>query len=232
MSENAPTAVSTLILGESHCTAISRAIVDSGETNLTAIDVRVGAGPSKINEELFANLNPCRLILAFGGTEHNILGLVEAEPRFDFIWPPFEDFIGDRCLVPASALEELLAWRMHSALTRALSVRERFSCPVYALAPPPAFRVVDERAKLPSAFNDLLAAGIAPGTVRRKLYAMQCDLARAAYAKEDITYIPAPPAAVDEDGYLLRALWNKDPTHGNRTYGRLVVDHLKDVLDA
>ncbi len=231
MAENALTNMSVLILGESHCTAISRAIGDDVQDEFVAIDVRIGADASKVNFDLFSTFSPSKVLLAFGGTEHNVVGLIESEPRFDFLWPPFDDFDDDRCLVPASAIKEVIAYRVQSGLRRAMLVREQFSCPAFVLAPPPPFRAIDEKAQLPKAFTALLAAGIAPAALRRKLYAVQCDVMRSQYEALDIPFIPAPQNATDEDGYLLRKFWNRDPTHGNPAYGRAVIKHLRNKLD-
>ncbi|MES2302870.1 MAG: hypothetical protein V4521_12510 [Pseudomonadota bacterium] len=231
MAENALTNVPVLILGESHCTAISRAIGDDIRDKFVAVDVRIGADTSKINFDLFSDFCPSNILLSFGGTEHNIVGLIEAEPRFDFLWPPFDDFDDGRCLVPASAIEELIAYRVQSGLRRAMLVRERFSCPTFALAPPPPFRSIDEKTQLPQAFTTLLEAGIAPPALRRKLYAVQCEVMRRQYEALDIPFIPAPATATDEEGYLLRKFWNRDPTHGNPAYGRLVIKHLRGKFD-
>lgn len=231
MAEKPLINVPVLILGESHCTAISRGIGDDLQDDFIGIDVRPGADSSKINFELFSGLQPDRLVLAFGGTEHNIVGLIESEPAFDFIWPPFDDLDETRCLVPASAIEELVSYRVQSGLRRAMLVRERFSCPAYALAPPPPFKAIDEKTMLPKAFVGLLEAGIAPSALRRKLYALQCDVMQREYEALDITFIPAPRSAKDEDGFLLRNLWNRDPTHGNPNYGKLVLTHLREMLN-
>jgi hypothetical protein len=230
MAKQVPINVSVLILGESHCTAISRAIRDDLQDKFIGVDVRKGAGSSKINFDLFSNILPKKLVLTFGGTEHNILGLIEADPRFDFMWPPYDDFAPDRALIPACAIEELIRNRLHTSVQRALTVRDHFDCPAFALAPPPPFRAVDEKTKLPSAFDNLLEVGVTPATVRRKLYAVQCEVMYQAYAKSGIPFIAAPRAAQDEEGYLIRKLWNRDPTHGNPHYGRLVLDHLRKEL--
>lgn len=231
MSHSGSREKSVLILGESHCTAISRAIGDDLQGKFTAVDVRIGADASKINRNLYAKQKPAVLVLSFGGTEHNILGLIEGEPRYDFHWPKYDDFLTDRTLIPASAIEELLRWRLESSLLRAMSVRADFDCPAYALAPPPPFRDVDERFKLPKAFDNLLAAGISPPSVRRKYYAVQCHIMRQAYAERGIELLPAPPPSRDADGYLQRRFWNQDPTHGNPAYGALVLKHLEEQLD-
>ena len=225
------TKVEVLVLGESHSTAISRAIPDDLQDKFIGIDVRKGADSSKVNDSLFQGIEPQKLVLAFGGTEHNIIGLVEAEQNFDFVWPAFDDFDHQRCLVPASALEELIRYRLESSLLRALHVRRQFRCAAFALAPPPPFRAIDEKARLPSAFGDLLALGITPATIRRKFYSVQCQVMRETYARHEIAFLEAPAKSMDAEGYLHRKLWNRDPTHGNPAYGELVLKHLEAELD-
>lgn len=223
-----------LILGESHTNAVARAIEVAGEDDFVAIDVRnkgEATSGGKINFDSFAGYRPKHLVLAFGGTEHNILGLIETEPRFDFVWPPYETIEDGRTLVPSMAIQDLLAKRLQTALQRAIDVKARFNCSVRALAPPPPFLAFDERAKLPSAFAPLIEAGITPASVRLKLHAVLCTAMQKAYLEHGIELILAPLNSQDENGFLLRTLWNKDPTHGNATYGRLVLEHLKEELN-
>jgi hypothetical protein len=221
---------SVLILGESHCTAIARAISDSGTDDFVAIDVRNRAAGIKVDEASFDGYSPLHLVLAFGGTEHNLIGLIETEPKFDFLYPPFEDFDAGRSLIPSIAIESLLDSRIRSALQRALQVKSLFQCPVHVLAPPPPFFALDERAKLPSAFAPLIEAGITPSSIRRKLYTVLCKVMNRAYEINGVNCIDAPPASHDDHGYLRRTLWDKDPTHGNAAYGKLVIEHLKEQL--
>lgn len=230
MASRMPNDVEVLILGESHTTAISRAIADRIQDKFVCIDVRKGAGTSKVNEELFANIKPSKLILAFGGTEHNIIGMIESDPPFDLLWPPYDEIAPERMLIPASALEDMVRHRLESSVQRALMVRSMFNCPAFAIAPPPPFSAIDEKTKLPSAFTDLLEAGISPARIRRKLYSLQCHVMRETYAEHGIPFIFAPSAATDDEGFLLRRLWNRDPTHGNPHYGALMLDQIEERL--
>lgn len=230
MADPSLSQVPVLILGESHSTAISRAIEVTDNQSLISIDVRTGSDSSKVNFSLFDFYRPDKIVLAFGGTEHNIIGMIEGEPKFDFLSPSFDDFDTDRTLVPAAAIEEMLLWRMNSGLTRALRVRETFDCPAYAIAPPPPFLSIDAKTVLPSAYLALVEAGIAPAQIRRKLYAMQCTLMKSLYEEHGIAFIEAPRKVCDEDGFLLRKFWSSDPSHGNQHYGRILIQHLSKEL--
>lgn len=234
MSAQQQSDAAVLILGESHANALARAVEATGEINFTAIDVRNRAAAPDVGRIDFASFegySPQHLVLAFGGTEHNLIGLIETDPPFDLVYPPYETIEPGRKLVPSAALEDILSRRLKAGLRRALEVRARFDCTVHALAPPPPFLAFDERTQLPTAFADLIQAGVAPPGVRRKLYAVLCDAMRKAYLEHGIELISAPPSSRDEQGFLLRTLWNKDPTHGNLAYGRCVIDHLKEELN-
>lgn len=230
MAEPPLSEVPVLILGESHSIAISRAIEATDNQAFVSVDVRIGSDDSKINFESFNFYNPGKVVLAFGGTEHNIIGMIEGEPKFDFLWPPFDDFDIERTLVPAAAIEEMLLWRMRSGLTRALRVREVFDCPAYVLAPPPPFLSIDANTIVPKTFSALVEAGIAPAPIRRKLYAIQCKLTKSIYEEHGIAFIDAPRKTRDKDGFLLRKFWGRDPTHGNQHYGRILIRHLSNEL--
>ncbi|WP_126665538.1 hypothetical protein [Croceibacterium ferulae] len=234
MSAQQQFGAAVLILGESHANAIARAIKAADETDFVAIDVRnrsSAASGGKIDFDSFAGYRPRHLVLAFGGTENNLVGLIETDPPFDLVCPPYENIKDGRTLVPFAAIEEILSRRLQSGLQRALEVRSHFDCPVHALAPPPPFWSFDQRTQVPNAFADLIEAGIAPPSVRRKLYSVLCDAMRKAYLEHGIEFVAAPPSSQDEKSFLLRSLWDKDPTHGNAAYGRCVLEHLREELN-
>lgn len=224
------TEIPVLILGESHTIVLARAIENTGDSRFASVDVRPGSDGSKINLDLFSFYRPDNMVLAFGGNEHNIIGMFEGEPKFDFLLPPFEDFDAGRTLITANGIEEMIYLRLRGGLKRALRAREQFDCPAFALAPPPPVLGVDEKTTLPKAFSALLEAGVAPAPIRRKLYAMQCAVMKSLYEEHGISFIDAPRVVRDNDGFLLRRFWGRDPTHGNLRYGRVMLQHLSDEL--
>jgi hypothetical protein len=229
-ADQPPTEVPVLILGESHTIILARAVENAENSPFVSVDVRSGSDDSKINFDLFSFFRPGKVVLAFGGNEHNIIGMFEAEPKYDFLLPPFDDFDTGRTLIPAAAIEEVIHLRLHGGVKRALRARQLFDCPAYTLAPPPPFLAIDDRTTMPKAFSDLLDAGVAPAPIRRKLYALQCALMKSVYEEHGVAFIDAPREARDADGFLLRKLWGRDPTHGNLRYGRLLIQHLADQL--
>lgn len=233
MPRNISIDIPILLLGESHANAIARAVDADALTDIVAIDVRNKEAGIKVDDSSFVHYRPDHLILAFGGTEHNVLGLIESEPKFDFVYPPYLDFADGRALIPSTAIEALLKERIAPAVERAMFARSCFASigsTVHALAPPPPFLSMDQRVKLPKLFKPLLEAGITPANIRRKLYAVACKVIGESYASHGIKIIPAPTEALDDQGHLHRHLWDRDPTHGNDDYGRLVIGQLRKYI--
>lgn len=222
-----------VFFGDSHAHALIRALNKSGDqSGLTAVDIRRIEDEKTNNKTILTNLAQSypadHLFCCLGGTEYNLLGLIEADEPFDFLVTPDDTILPDRKPVPNGVIRSALAARMRSALGRMSEVRAQYSCPFTCVAPPPPFAHIDDTASLPRAFLPHLAKGIAPASVRRKLYMVQIGLLEAHCRAEGIGFLPAPVAVQDVDGFLLRNCWRNDPTHGNARYGAAVIGQMRD----
>lgn len=223
-----------VFLGDSHAHALIRALGrSSSDGDVTAVDVRRIEGDRANAKEIpltLAQTFPADVLFCcLGGTEYNLLGLIESAEPFDFMADADDSVLPGRKTVPNGLVRAALVSRMRSALGRMADVRAQYDCPFICVAPPPPFAVLDDTANLPRAFVPHLESGIAPASIRRKLYAVQVALLEAHCRNEGIGFMAAPAEALDSDGYLRREYWNNDPTHGNALYGQAVIGQMKGL---
>lgn len=221
-----------VFFGDSHAHALIRAQAKWGDQDdLTVVDIRRVGGGKTNDKTIPANLMQTypadQVFCCLGGTEYNLLGLIESDEPFDFLLTPNDAVLPERTPVPCGLVRAALAARLRSALGRIGEVRVQYNCPFACVAPPPPFARIDDAANLPRAFLPHLAKGIAPASVRRKLYTVQMQLLEAHCRKEGIAFLPAPSAVQDDAGFLLRRYWKDDPTHGNAWYGAAVIEQMR-----
>ncbi|WP_145985255.1 hypothetical protein [Altererythrobacter sp. B11] len=221
-----------VFFGDSHAHSLIRALAKgSGEEDLIAVDVRRikdgRANAKEIPGDLARAFPAEAVFCCLGGTEYNLLGLIESPQPFDFLLSPGDAVAPERTPVPHGLVRAALASRMRSSLARMADVRAQYECPFTCVAPPPPFAELDATVNLPRAFVPHLDKGIAPARLRLKLYNVQLELLQAHCRAEEITFMPAPSNATDDAGYLRREFWDKDPTHGNARYGQSVIEQIR-----
>lgn len=222
-----------VFFGDSHAHALIRACGNTGlGDNLVAVDIRRiedgRANAKDVPLGLAATYPADAVFCCLGGTEYNLIGLIESPEPFDFLASPQDTIIVGRIPVPNALVRAALELRMRSALGRMADVRAQYDCPFICVAPPPPFAELDDTANLPRAFLPHLAAGVAPPSVRRKLYDVQMELLEAHCTTNGIGFLPSPAEAQDQSGYLLRSFWKNDPTHGNDRYGNAVIKQMRE----
>lgn len=220
-----------VFFGDSHAHALIRAIARiGGYDGIVPIDIRriQGAGNSKVIPKNLAHDYPANAIFCcLGGTEYNLLGLIESVQPFDFFGSEDDTLLPGRQAVANGVVRHALASRMRSAFSRTDAVKEQYDCPVTYVAPPPPVAQIEDTDKLPRAFVPHLEKGISPASVRMKLYNLQIQLLDEHCKANSMHLMRAPDQTVDESGYLLREFWDNDPTHGNYLYGSAVLDQMK-----
>lgn len=223
-----------VFLGDSHTHALIRALAKSDkDKELDAVDVRRIKDGQTNDKEIPANLASIypadAVYCCLGGTEYNLLGLIESPAPFDFLLTPDDSVLPGRQVVSHGLVKAALLSRMRSALNRTAEIRAQYDCPFTLVAPPPPFAELDGNTNLPRAFLPYLDRGIAPASVRRKLYAIQMLLLEEHCREEGLPLMLAPEEARDADGYLRRNYWNNDPTHGNANYGKAVIGQIRSL---
>ena len=220
-----------LVIGNSHTTAIEAALDEQTRKRIAVVNLAVYFDPENrrnkvLRPEIVDLFKPRRIYCTFGGSEHNVFGLLESPMKFDFVTPRDLTLESGRSVVLAGMVRETLARAMTNALNNSRELRRLFDCPITYLCTPPPFRHLAEQAVLPRVFQETLHLGISPPAIRRKLHELHSDIARKAHAAMKIGFMEVPPACMDHEGYLLQPYWSKDPTHGNGRYGALVIEQI------
>ena len=68
--------------------------------------------------------------------------------------------------------------------------------------------------------------GVAPASLRHKLWRLHSHLVAEDCHAAGIEFVPAPPGAQDGRGYLAEAAYGDDSTHCNTWYGRRVIEQI------
>lgn len=224
-----------LVIGNSHTTAIVSALAKVPRPGVEAINILMhkreqGKAAKLIAPAMLDADRRSAIICSFGGSEHTVLGLLEAPQPFDFMTPETSDIDPGRAAIPYAMIEALLGSLLNTARANWRTTRAAFAGPIHQIASPPPFRDPPAGIEWPAAFIDQLDRGFTPPAVRLKLYRAHCAVVRAACAEFDIGYLEYPPQATDADGYLRDKYWTREPTHANGAYGNLVLDQIAATL--
>lgn len=166
------------------------------------------------------------------GNEYHFLGLVNHARPFDFVLEDAPDLplVPGAEIIPSGLMRARLNHAIGMARHTLAGLRAATTLPIWHIQSPPPVPDPDHIARHPSVFAGAIAErGVAPATLRLKLWRLQSDAYRAACAELGISFVPSPSAALDPDGFLRSAGWNPDPTHANAWYGALVLDQVEHL---
>ena len=229
-----PHCVSTkqfLVVGNSHTTAISLALSQSLDDRFDVINIATYFDPENhknktIPDDIVDLFKPEIIFCAFGGSEHNVLGLLEPPNPFDFMDPTDNLYDPSRNLICYSLIRDVLEKRMRRALMNLEKIRELYACPIAHICSPPPFYELDDGHVLPRVFQGNDQLSIAPPRLRLKLHRLHSSIFEAACKNLDVFFLKPPDGAIDDQGFLRREFMSRDPTHANALYGSLVVKQL------
>lgn len=243
-----------VVFGHSHLEALHKAASDRGSnefrflalseanpfTNPLVLIQKDGsqiANPAQLMrlDDLGAFDEGIDLISVIGGNAHNVLGLLRHSRPFDIVPPKAGNDEGDG-LPPAT---ELIPYEMmirhfeqrngrYTEFLRLLKPRVKGRL-WHLESPPPCPEEEFIRSNIDRYFKERLAAGITPIAIRYRLWRCHSDMIRRACNRIGITFIPAPPASMDESGFLRREGWG-NATHGNAWYGSQALDQIESAV--
>jgi hypothetical protein len=230
-----------LIIGQSHTEALvsvlrRREDPDVEIVNLNARDRDLKL-PDKIRRKDYLPTGDGRQLVVsmIGGNLYNTFGLIESVVRFDFAVPGEDEFVlsAGRQLISYELIKHYFSTSMNRGFLQSIKfLRDHYSTSrfVHICSPPPISDGAHIAAHPGGVFKDQIHLGIAPSTLRRKLYDLHTLVVSEFCLKEGIELLPPPPQAVTEDGFLARPYWKADPTHANGDYGLLVLDQIRGML--
>jgi hypothetical protein len=170
------------------------------------------------------------IVCCIGGGVHTVVGLVQDPRPFDLLLPgaTVDNTVPGTDLLPYDLVAASLRdrSRQHDQLLR-LVKQLAGDRPVWQLCPPPPLARDELLLSRPAGFADELnERGLAPSSLRWKLWRTSCDVLKEVCAEVGITCLDVPQESLDHDGFLREDLWGQDPTHGNEHYGVLVIEQL------
>jgi hypothetical protein len=176
------------------------------------------------------------MVMSIAGNHHNQIGLLNHPRKFDFVLPSAPDLplLGDHEVVPAAFIEATLASRLAYALRLLATLARTAQCRVVHLQSPPPNPSAEHIARHPDEmFKDAVEQyGVAPASVRLKLWKLHSALFRKACDELGIPFVPPPPEAVDPSGFLVERAWGRDATHASDWYGELVISQVEALAEA
>lgn len=196
-----------------------------------------GSDPSALHDAMRHDIatilrahNVRGVVSCIGGAVHNVIGLVNDPRPFDLLLP---DATTDDTLPGADVLPyDLVAASMrhhmsgHIVLMRILreSVGDR---PIFQLSPPQPIADAAEVRARPASFAEAIAErGVAPASLRWKLWRAACLVLAEECAPLAIRLLDVPAGSRDAAGFLREDCRGNDPTHGNDLFGLLQVEQL------
>jgi len=161
------------------------------------------------------------------GSEHVRFGLINQPRPFDFIAPdrPDDPLVADE-VVPYDMMRDLTR---PGIVTKIIAdIRQAAPLPLVQLSPPPPIRdAAFIRGKVTDAAMaaDLARWGVAPAAFRARVWRVCMATLREVCEANDVAFLPAPAAAVDDD-FCLAERFASDFVHANAGYGDLLLDQL------
>ena len=231
------------VVGNSHIASVSAAgqvVRDAGlehrvmRSSAHVVDQPDGSKAIKRETADFLHAEPGPIFSMIGGNGHNVFGLVYPQKPFDFYHPDYPD----RPPLPNWIIPYEQVWDsvMRRSETRLKELRALVAaCPgrvIHLESPPPIASQSWLTARLAPRME---AAGlnsyqVAAPSVRFKLWRIGSAIFREECARLGVPFLPAPPEASDENGFLRRRYW-RDPTHANGQYGALLIRQMMEHLD-
>ncbi|GJD51609.1 hypothetical protein OPKNFCMD_4364 [Methylobacterium crusticola] len=234
-----------LLIGHSHTQSIVQALqARSAAVGWGVVGMPSGANPVVATGEgyrldpgvaagLRRQVGPETLCIStIAGNAHNVLALMATEPPFDFMTPGGAEPVSPRAeLVPYASvrlsfrtiLDEGDLSMLHAT---GLAVPEMR----YHLESPPPLRDGDLiRSRMDQYFIQTYPeAQVADSWLRLKMWRLHSALFAEACETLGIAFLPAPPEAVDPDGFLRPEFAHEtSSTHANVAYGALVADQIE-----
>ncbi|MGE0279129.1 MAG: hypothetical protein AB7P20_00750 [Rhizobiaceae bacterium] len=225
-----------LAIGHSHLGCVQDAAVACG-LEMEAINFWLSPGASipaegtlRLSDELRTIVRKHRgPVLSFvGGSSHTVLGVLVHPRRFDFVLAeqPGLPIHPEAELLPQHAVAAMLRAHMRGYLDLMEEIAGIASEPIHHFeSPPPYWNGVQMRRFIPWALFPDMKREISAAPFRWKMWRLHSALIRDWCEHIGADFTPCPERSFDERGFLAEACF-QDGLHGNRAYGRLVVEQI------
>ncbi len=244
---------SILAIGHSHLVALQRAyrqfyIETSAPPQVTCTfmqlrdpvltpNIVTQEGDRKLNELIKQRLelaiqrhNPNVIVSCMLGNEYNFLAMLNHRRRYDFYLPARLDLPTDEKaeILPVDLIEDLIRSRLESSLGFLLTEVARLAAGrMIHVPPPPPVRQTAHIEAYPGVFAKRVGRlGVSPPFFRLKMWLLTCEVQRKLCENAGVILHRLPKPVFDPDGFLAEPLLNKDPTHGNAGYGKIMLEDI------
>ena len=172
---------------------------------------------------------PPFLIASISGNEYQFIGHVEHPRHFDFALPERPD-LPVRCgveIIAPSLMRKTFERSMEHPLSVMNALREATSLPIVFLQSPPPVASADYIRANAGPFQQAIQEnGVAPASLRMKLWLLQSSIFRQRCEELGCRYLEVASEVVDGAGFLLESASWPDSVHGNRSYGASVIQWI------
>lgn len=163
------------------------------------------------------------ILSCVAGNAHNVVGLVNHPTPFDFILPeePELELNEAADVLPFELLKAHMKEVLRGSAFRTLAaMKDAVRVPILHLESPPPIASADYIIEGPeTVFGERLKElGVAPASLRYKLWRLHSALVRDACTELGIHYVPVPKSVQANDGMLIESCWG-NATHGNELFG-------------
>jgi len=170
--------------------------------------------------------------LSIGGAFHSVVALANHPSPYYVVGPWLGYDPGSEQLIPFSLMREVMREKMSWQLEVIRTIADVLPQRVINLQPPPPLPDAEFIKESPGVYQEVIEAhGVMPAEVRYTVWRIQSDLFEEACRENDIEFLHAPPATVDDRGFLAREAWRADPTHGNAWYGEQVLQQVERYFE-
>lgn len=172
-----------------------------------------------------------------GGNAHNLLGLLQPSPPFDFCLDESPDLplAPGADILPQGQVAAILDRAVQAEIAPILrALKATANTEIWHLESPPPIRSNDHIAQhLEDRFQQQgKHTTVSPPAFRYKLWRLHSASVRRLCNNLGVRFLPHPAVAVDKDGFLLPMHVPGNATHAAVSYGRLQLEQLDALLGA
>lgn len=233
-------------IGNSHLSAVARGAAKFGSRDCTFVQLPHVAPYSRspdgkrltlsdpVADAVQAALKDAKMLVSLiGGNGHNIFGLVEMQPRIDLYDPTIATIDANRTLLPRALVKTGLQRQVRFWLQLMRDVRALTpaSMDMIHVAPPPPIGDDSHILANPGPFSEPLSAyGLAPPSLRLKLWRLHIEILEACCQEGGIRFLKPEIDWCTHDGFLLPEFYGNDPSHANEDYGRRILQQVENIV--
>ena len=244
----------TVLIGHSHCYAILSAydmaawertgpvrihrffLMDEEYQPTLLLGERLNPELLRRLSETLSSRPVCAAFLSVDGNAHTVFALVKHPRPFDFVLSELPDLPLDETaeVVPEAFVRAALHERLGMTERIMAALRRSVNVPLYHIESVPPVpsdgHILQTQEPIFWETLRLDELGVAPASLRFKLWRLHSELVGAICRRHDIGFVAAPAETQDKDGFMAEQAWfPRDATHGNQWYGSRVLRQIAAI---